>query len=131
MSPHPTPRRRLLILDDEPLVGRALARMLSPSFEVVVVSSGSAALELLRQDSRFDGILSDVMMPEMSGVDFCRELERRHPEAAKRLVFMTGGIPDDRARAFVEEGRYRKIDKPLSAEALRATCEEVFSAAAR
>ena len=54
--------------------------------EVCVVGSVKEALGLLASKKRFDVIFSDLMMPQMSGMDFYEELARRSPEDAGRSV---------------------------------------------
>ena len=80
---------RVLLVDDEEMVLRCTARSLS-DFEVVAVSSGSEALELLAKDSDFDAVLSDVMMPSMTGPQLFARCTQRHPALAQRFVFASG-----------------------------------------
>jgi len=80
---------RVLLVDDEEIVLRCTARSLS-DFEVVAVSSGSEALELLAKDSDFDAVLSDVMMPRMSGPELFARCYHDYPRIAQRFVFASG-----------------------------------------
>ncbi|HTP26691.1 MAG TPA: ATP-binding protein, partial [Anaeromyxobacteraceae bacterium] len=110
-------RRRLLVIDDEPLVGTAVRRTLAREHEVVLASSGREALDLILAGERFDHILCDLMMPEMSGMDFQQELSRAAPHLMATLIFMTGGAFTDGARDFVS--RNPVLEKPLNIEKLR------------
>lgn len=111
---------RILIVDDEPLVRRALRRLLR-KHEVVEAPNGSAGLEVLAQDQRFDMILCDVMMPDVTGIDLYQRLREEQPELGARLVFMTGGAFDgqvgDLMRAVV--GETPIIHKPFQSDQLR------------
>jgi CheY-like chemotaxis protein len=80
---------RVLLVDDEDMVRRCTARALS-DFEVVSVSSGTEALELLEKDNDFDAVLSDVMMPSMTGPQLYARCCQRHPALAQRFVFASG-----------------------------------------
>ena len=71
------------------------------------------------QASAFDVILSDLMMPEMSGMEFYDELTRRFPEVADRVVFISGGAFTPSARAFLDRVSNPRIEKPFDARALR------------
>ena len=68
---------------------------------------------------RWDLILCDLMMPEVSGINLYREALSHAPDAARRIVFMTAGAFTPRARAFVESVGKRCLDKPIDAESLR------------
>lgn len=80
---------RVLVVDDDVLVARALERALV-DFEVTAVASGDEALRALLHDT-FDAVLCDVMMPTMSGRELYRRAIARHPELAQRFIFLTGG----------------------------------------
>jgi CheY-like chemotaxis protein len=80
---------RVLLVDDEDMVRRCTARALT-DFEVVSVSSGAEALELLAEDNDFDAVLSDVMMPRMTGPQLFARCTQRYPALARRFVFASG-----------------------------------------
>jgi len=77
------------LVDDEDLLRRCTARTLA-DFEVVCVSSGADALATLTKDNDFDAILSDVMMPRMSGPELFAHCHREFPRLAHRFVFASG-----------------------------------------
>jgi len=105
-------RARVLIVDDDRPVAAALALELG-DHDVVVAGSGREALEILRRDTRFDAVLCDVMMPELSGIDLYHWLEPIEPALAKRFVFMTGGAFTARAQRFLAEIENPRLDKPF------------------
>jgi PAS domain S-box-containing protein len=115
-------RAVVLIVDDEPAVGAVLRRVLR-DHEVTVVTNARAALALLRAGTRFDVILSDLMMPEMSGMDFYEELERHFPAMAARVVFVSGGAFTANAHAFFERVSNERIAKPFDAQTVRELVE--------
>ncbi len=121
----PDPRRgRILVIDDDPMVAAAVRRTLSQDHDIVTSNRTEQALELLRRGERFDVILCDVMMPNMTGVDFWHELERFAPEDTRRVVFLTGGAFAPQARQFLESVPNLHIDKPFVPEQLRALVRE-------
>ncbi|MEW5855614.1 MAG: response regulator, partial [Myxococcota bacterium] len=89
------PRSRLLVIDDEPTVLKAFQRMYEAQHDVVVAQSGKQALELLLTDGRFDAILCDVMMPNMTGMEFFEALQQQRPQLTPRVVFMSGAAFSD------------------------------------
>jgi CheY-like chemotaxis protein len=115
----PALRRRVLVLDDELLVRRSIARMLAREHDVTAVGSGAEALERLAGGERYDAILCDLMMPELDGVAVYQALRNRWPEQLSRLAFITGGAFSDRAERFLAEHPVRLLQKPLDGQALR------------
>ena len=115
-----SPRRgRVLVVDDEPLVGRALVRMLSAHHDVVARTSGESALELLRADRGFDVVLCDLMMPGMTGMQLHDLLAATAPDVAARMVFLTGGAFTDAAREFLDRVANPRLEKPVDGASLR------------
>ena len=116
----------VLIVDDEPALGLVLKRVLR-DHEVSVVTTAKAALQLLDAGKRFDVILSDLMMPEMSGMDFHAELARRFPAYLERLIFVTGGAFTPAGKEFLERVPNARIRKPFEPRAVRELVQRVAS----
>ncbi|HET6280764.1 MAG TPA: response regulator [Polyangia bacterium] len=117
----PTGRRgRILIVDDEPMLGGVIRRMLAGEHDLQVVTTAREAIELLKSGERFDAILSDLMMPEITGMDLHAALAKMAPDQADRIVFMTGGAFTTRAREFLGEVRNARLEKPFDVNTLRA-----------
>jgi CheY-like chemotaxis protein len=111
---------RVLVIDDEPALGRALQGVLARDNEVVVTTDASAALVRLRAGEWYDVVLCDVTMPDMDGVEFHRRLSAILPEEADRIVFITGGALGEHAAAFFDDAPNLLLQKPLDLEGLRA-----------
>ncbi|MEM1413353.1 MAG: response regulator [Myxococcota bacterium] len=118
-------RARVLVIDDEHLVGRSISRALR-QHEVDVLSRGNEAIERLMQPSgaAYDLVFCDLMMPEVSGMEVYEAVHAVYPDRASRFVFMTGGAFTPRARAFLEQIENRCIDKPFDLATLRAIALE-------
>jgi CheY-like chemotaxis protein len=115
----PQPRSgRILIIDDEPLVGRMVERALGREHQVSAVTSGREALSRIEGGARFDLILCDLMMPEMTGMEVFERLAAVAPDQAKATVFLTGGAFTRRAREFLEDRPC--LEKPFDLSALEA-----------
>jgi PAS domain S-box-containing protein len=111
-------KRRVLIVDDEAMVSRAVQRVYRRHADVVCEESAQDALARLEADEPFDLVICDLMMPDMTGMDLYERLETVRPQVAERFVFMTGGACTDRARAFLDRIRNPVLDKPASSAAL-------------
>ena len=118
----PSRRAKILIIDDETSVCAVLERVLR-DHDVTAVGSARAALAVLAQQSTFDVIFSDMMMPEMSGVELYQEIERRWPALEPRIVFMTGGAFTPQVQEFLDQTRNPRLEKPFAISAVRALIE--------
>ena len=110
IPPPPSPRARsrgflrILLVDDEDMLRRCTTRILA-DFEVICANSGAEALAILAKDSDFDAVLSDVMMPRMSGAELFARCHRDFPRLAQRFVFASGNPENARGelQRVVEE----------------------------
>ena len=122
----PTPR--VLLVDDDPLVGVAYSRMLRP-FQVVFAQSAAGALARLQAGGRFDAIVCDFYMPGMNGMDFHAEVGKLSPAMAGQIVFVTGALSSKEVTAFLARTSNACLFKPVEREALQGAV--VAAAAAR
>jgi CheY-like chemotaxis protein len=117
---------RILVVDDEPRMGKAMARLLGHRYQVTLAASAEQALAVLDADGNFDGIVCDLMMPEMSGMEMYEHLRPRRPTLAERMVFMTGGAYTDEAQEFLARFPHRRLDKPFRPEDLDRALEQAL-----
>jgi CheY-like chemotaxis protein len=113
-------RGRILVVDDEQLVLRSVRRILSQEHDVLAMVSAQEALAVCAGGEEFDLILCDLMMPDMTGMDFHRELSLVSQEQADRMIFITGGAFTEKARAFLSDTPKEHIEKPFYSANLRA-----------
>ena len=132
-SPRPATRQRarVLVVDDEQAIGRALERNLRTRHDVVALASGKEALVRILGGERFDVIVSDLMMPEMTGMDLHAEVFRIDPDQARRIIFMTGGTFTASALDFLQRVSNPRIDKPVESANLLALIAEVATTRVR
>lgn len=121
-APPRIPGRRgcILVVDDEAIVARAVERCLVSEHDVVSSTGARIALARVGAGESFDLILCDLMMPDMTGMDFHRELTLLAPDQAKRMVFLTGGAFTKTAQQFLSSAKLEHMDKPCEAGKLRA-----------
>ncbi|MBT8454235.1 MAG: response regulator [Deltaproteobacteria bacterium] len=113
----------VIVIDDEPLVGRSIRRALR-GHRVEVFSSGKEAISRLCSDEPFDVVFCDLMMPEVSGMDLFRQVSDRRPDLASRFVFMTGGAFTKKARSFLENTQLSCLEKPFELRQIRELVRE-------
>jgi PAS domain S-box-containing protein len=123
-------RRRVMVIDDEPLVGTAVRRLLEHQHDVVVLTSARDALVRTASGETFDAILCDLMMPDVTGMEFLSLLRAQQESLADRVVFMTGGAFTPRARDFLESVPNRWIEKPVDGAVLHAMMRDLHQPAA-
>ncbi len=97
----PPAKPRVLIVDDEVEVGRALRRLLRSGYALEVVVSGAEALEKLATFPA-DVILSDFRMPRMNGVELLTAVRKQLPNS--RRVIISGGADIALVRSAITEG---------------------------
>jgi signal transduction histidine kinase len=119
---------RILVIDDDVLVGRALKRILG-AYDVTLKQNGREALDLLRGGATFDAIFCDVMMPDCSGMDVYDALAVDRPDLVEKMVFMTGGTFTERAAEFRASVANTFVDKPVNAATLRSVLDGLTSRA--
>ncbi len=118
----------ILVVDDEPEVAEVMADMLSvDGHHVETASNGALALDKLRERA-YDLILSDVRMPELDGPSLYRELERRHPELCRRIIFLTGDTLSVQSREFLEQTGAPDLSKPFVLGEVRRVVQQVLRA---
>src|SRR4029453_9431591 len=119
-------RLKVLIADDEAEIRETLADILKGAqHRVVTVDSGREALERMAAEHN-DLILTEIRMPDVQGRAPYGEIERRWPEQAGRVVFVTGDTLASTLREFVVESGRPVIEKPfLPSEVRRVVAELV------
>ncbi|MGE6762673.1 PAS domain S-box protein [Corallococcus interemptor] len=118
------PRGRVLVVDDEPAVGRVLQRLLR-GHDVEVATSGRQALERMSRAPGFDAVLCDVMMPDLAGRDVYEAVRREYPGLERRFVFVSGGAFTAGAREFLERIPNPLLEKPFDEARVRGAVEEL------
>jgi len=108
---------KILVVDDEPSILKLLKEALTQwGYQVGCVGTGAEALEAIRTEL-FDAAITDIRMPEMSGLDLLREI-KRHDDSIEVIV-MTGYPTIASAVEALKEGAYDYLSKPLILDELR------------
>jgi len=118
--------KRILFVDDEPLVLEGLKRMLYPyrsDWEMVFVSSGQEALQQLAE-SEFDVLMTDVRMPQMTGIELLAEVAKRYPQIVRMVL---SGTADQEMTLRSVTLAHQYLVKPCDAKTLRAKVEHALS----
>jgi PAS domain S-box-containing protein len=117
--------RRILVVDDEPLIVSTIVRALGRDNVVVGETSPERALQLAFAGPPFDVIVCDMMMEGLTGVDVYERIARERPGLESRIVFVSGGAHTPRTRAFLASVPNRCLAKPFAPEGLSSVLAQV------
>ena len=122
--PEPIPaKKRILVVDDEPLVCEAIGMMLSfDGHEVVTAGSGKEALALFERDT-FDLVTTDYTMPEMKGDELARALKVRLP--GQPVIMITAHAEMFKNDVVAMSGVDQLVSKPFKLQELRDAIQKV------
>ena len=120
--------RKVLVVDDDPVVGKSFGRVLSQKgYAVITAESGAQALEKMREQA-YDMVFTDIKMPGMSGIELTEQIKAQQPWMP--VVIVTGfGSRDNEARARAA-GVSDFLNKPLSPEMIEQSAERAMHAQA-
>jgi two-component system CheB/CheR fusion protein len=126
-----TPKRRILLVDDNHDVGDALRGLLAAlGHEVVVTRDGADALARVR-DVRPEIVLLDINLPDMDGYELARRMRAMDATRSALIFALTGfGQPDDLRRSL-EAGIDRHLTKPIDVDKLEACFEGALAGRSR
>jgi len=119
--------KRMLVVDDDPLVARSVRRLLGDKQEVTLVHDGPSALAEMRKRV-YDVVLCDVAMPGMDGLMVLETAHTERLSAAHRFVFMTGSLFSQEWRQRMNAVRAPCVAKPLDMAELTTALAQVLPA---
>jgi DNA-binding NtrC family response regulator len=120
-----TGKKLVLVIDDEPSVADALKLILSDSgYDVKVGKTGRDGVEELG-NRRFDLVITDVRLPDMSGLDVLRHLRRSHPDVL--AIIITAHYTPELAAESLSLGALAVLPKPFSPSDLLTVIKTAFS----
>ncbi len=123
--------RTVLVVDDERLLGEAIATWLrAHGRQVVMVTSAEDALSAMEAGGRFWAVLCDVDLPGMSGVELHARVRASWAELGERFVFMTGGVVGAQLRAALDALPNRRLRKPFEMCEIDAALDQLALLAA-
>ena len=120
--------RRVLLVDDDDRIRRAIGRLLMREFDITEATDGLAAVGLLAQGFTYDVALVDLHMPDMSGEELLNEMRSHFPGSVKQVCMMTGGAPADTVTDLSAWKGYPVLTKPIEPQTLVRVLRELASA---
>ena len=118
------PKANILVLDDDPVVRRALTDTLADEgYQVATAADGIEGLEKARGQT-FDILLVDLKLPDMDGIEVLREIRKVTPEVI--VILMTAYATLETAKEAMQLGAYDYLAKPLDPDAVTALLEKAL-----
>jgi putative nucleotidyltransferase with HDIG domain len=118
-------KRRILFVDDEPMVLKGLQRTLRKmrdEWEMTFASSSREALDILDSGS-FDVIVSDLRMPKMDGMQLLAEVKSKHPQVVR--IILSGQVEQEASLKSLQLA-HQSLSKPCDADILKHTLNKLF-----
>lgn len=117
--------RRILVVEDEPVISQVCLRVLTgEGFEVDIAVNGEVAQGMLAE-KQYDLCLIDIRTPAMNGEELYQWLKEKHPQLAGGVVFTTGDVTAVSTQSFLEQTGRPYLPKPFTPDELRAIMREV------
>ncbi len=128
MSDTANERYTILYVDDEQSNLRVFKSTFRREFNILLAESAIEAVEILK-DNTIDLLITDQMMPDMSGVELLKEIKSLYPDIPPNRVMLSGyAQPDDIDLAFEEYKLYKFISKPWEEADLKTLIIEAIKA---
>lgn len=116
---------RILLVEDNNELLNFLRSIFRQEYEVTCASNGKIALEFLSQNP-YDIIVSDVMMPEIDGIELCKRVKRDLTTSHIPVVLLTAKVEDRDYIEGFENGADLYVSKPFSSDVLKAQVKGIL-----
>lgn len=111
---------RVLVVDDNAINRKVVAGLLSrDGHSLESAATGQETLDILNKDPKFDTILLDIELPDISGIDVCKTIKTNETTAAIPVIALTGNVSDDDMAIYRKVGMVDRIVKPIDPDRLR------------
>lgn len=119
-------KKKILLVEDEPVVGRLFKRILNAEgFDVDLVQDGRVAIEAVNKN-HYDLCVSDIRLPGITGIELYEHLKVKHPQLSVHTVFVTGDTMNANIQIFLQESGMPCLVKPFNPEDLVTTVKGIL-----
>lgn len=123
----PLVRKRILVVDDEPIILAKMDRILSSYHDVSTCDSRTAVDFLITQQMPFDIIITDLCMPDVSGVDLYRSANKVNADIGKKFIFMTGYPLGSPETELLKNIKNICLEKPFTTDQLFQAIDNIIT----
>ena len=126
MKESDTEIKKILVVEDEPVISDVCRRVLTgDGLEVDIAANGKVAQGMIGEN-RYDCCLIDVRTPAMNGKELYQWLQKRSPRLASAVIFTTGDVMSGDTKGFLEQSGRLFLPKPFTPGDLRAIVKEAL-----
>ena len=118
-------KNKILVVDDEKGVRDIFLAAFFDEYKIIPVAGGQEALNILKRPNDIDLVVSDVMMPGMTGTELLREIKRINP--GQKVVLLTEHSSKEVAIEALRSDADEYIEKPFDVEKIRTVFERLLS----
>ena len=120
-------KKRVLVVEDEPIIARVCSRVLSAEgFHVDTAGNGLLAKGML-QNTRYDICVSDIRIPEMSGIELYNYIKNEFGSLADNTIFISGDVLNNEVKKFLTDNPVHFLAKPFSPHELTTAISRLIS----
>jgi len=117
-----TMKPSILIVDDQYPICYGLGKLLSAEYVIYKAANGKDALEIFRQNSDIDIILTDIMMPVMDGIELIENVRLYNKDVI--IIVMTAVFSGEKINEVIEKGASQCLMKPIDIPQLKLTLKK-------
>jgi len=108
-------RAKVLVLEDEPIIGRVAARtLISEGYEVEVALNGYAAKNKIDTNNNYKFMIFDIKTPGINGIQLYEYMEKVYPELTEKVIFTTGDSLGEATTGFLQRVNRPYLNKPYT-----------------
>lgn len=120
-------RGKVLVLEDEPIIGKVTSRtLMTEGFEADIAPNGYAAKDKVDTHNRYEFLILDIKTPGINGMQLYEYLEKEYPELTEKVIFTTGDSLGDVTMSFLQRVKRPFLNKPYTPSQLKDLIRAAF-----
>lgn len=116
--------RKILVVDDDPVIGKSFQRVLSRNYAVVTAKDGAEALQKIAED-KYDAVYTDIKMPGMDGIEVAKHIKAT--QSWLPVVIISGYATTENESRAKAAGVESIMHKPLTPEMIINSTDSIFT----
>lgn len=122
--------KRLIIIDDDQELLTVLKDIFSITYDCTIFYNAADALGAIKaNNTHYDCIICDMMMPIMNGIEFYEQLRIIQPALLSRVIFLTGGSYTQETDLFLNNPEIFYCEKPIQVKTIRSLVSDRIQSA--
>ena len=118
--------KSVMVVEDDRDMARLIGEILSDGYDIIYASNGSDALEKIKAGASPSLVVSDIIMPQMDGIELTKSLKSNLATSHIPIVLLSAEVPDTLMQESLEGGADAYLEKPFSPKQLRSTVDNLI-----